>query len=224
MSRKWYILVGILLASVFWIPSSYFSIWYQQEQYTIGYKDGAEAEKSFFEYKQPTTGDIENGKGSIPLYLQKDPSWKDVSYAGGTVGDNGCGLVSLCMALDYLNGSHVTPDKLAGIGNENWTTDSMTDPDMMCEYASREWNIKWDGEAWDFDSALDEVSNGAVCIASMSGKLGERTYQSHIVLVYKVADGNIYLRDPDDGTNSITPFTREDLSEATWGPFNVLKV
>lgn len=39
---------------------------------------------------------------SMPLWLQTDPQWDYIPYAGGTIGDHGCGLTCAAMAVKYM--------------------------------------------------------------------------------------------------------------------------
>ena len=39
---------------------------------------------------------------SMPIWLQTDPQWDYIPYAGGTIGDHGCGLTCAAMAVKYM--------------------------------------------------------------------------------------------------------------------------
>lgn len=204
----------MLVASVLWIGllSVVARGWqdYAVEQYEAGYEAG-KSEVVIVEDEPVHT---------MPLYLQKDIRWSDTPYAAGTIGSHGCGLTSAAMALTYLAGDCITPDSLAAQAGDAFVTDGVNDPDKICQYLVDAYGMQWSGEKWTLDDGLALVDNGWVVIASMEGKLGDRTYGGHNVLIYATADGGYLLRDPDDATNSNMLFTHDQLVEATWTSFN----
>lgn len=163
--------------------------------------------------------------GVMPLYLQKDSQWADATYSDGTIGTYGCGLTAAAMAVCYLTTDHVTPkDLLSHVGGE-CLTDRVNDMSKFSTWLSEHYSglIKLD-TFWGIDDALDRVDEGWLVFAGMSGELGERTYGSHVVLIWRSnGDGTYLIRDSDDGINSIRVWSREDLQSVSWGSFNAIK-
>lgn len=159
----------------------------------------------------------------VPLYLQKDLNWSGVEYGGGTIGTHGCGLTCAAMAISYITGDAITPDMLASQSDGAFITNGINDPDKICKWLSDNYGVSWSGEKWTLEDGLALVDQGYVVIAGMKGKLGDRSYSSHDVLIYAVKDGGYLVRDPDDAQNSNTLFTMEQLQEASWGSFNGIK-
>lgn len=67
------------------------------------------------------------------------------------------------------------------------------------------------------------VNECYVVLASMSGQLGKRSYDGHVILIYGRNKDEWSIRDPDDGDNSVHVFSGEKLSGVTWGALNGLK-
>ena len=65
---------------------------------------------------------------SMPLWLQTDPQWDYIPYAGGTIGDNGCGLTCAAMAVKYMTLQDITPLTLASFVGDTCLTDGVNDP------------------------------------------------------------------------------------------------
>jgi len=160
---------------------------------------------------------------TMPLFLQKDLRWYGVQYADGCIGTHGCGLTAAAMATTYITGSLVTPEYLANASGNEFITDGVNDPDKICKWLSDKYGMAYSGEAWTLDEGLALVENGYCVLASMSGKLGERSYGGHVILIYGRFGTDYLVRDPDDGENSIRSFSREELSLANWKSFNGVK-
>lgn len=72
----------------------------------------------------PIVGDTPIAEGNhMPLWLQRDPQWDYVPYAGGTIGDSGCGLTCAAMAIKYMTLQEVTPLTLASYVGDTCLTD-----------------------------------------------------------------------------------------------------
>ena len=159
----------------------------------------------------------------MPLYLQTDPIWKDTGYSEGTIETYGCGLTDLAMMLTKLLGFPVYPNDLARHQNM-FLEAGVNNPDAMCKWASDTYHLTWSGEVWGFEDNIDRLlSEGYLVMCSMQGKLGDREYEGHVVLVYGIVDGCYLVRDPADGANSVRLFTPDELSEVAWGALNGLK-
>ncbi len=186
--------------------------------YNQGYNDGYTAALPVYEKKTSAKS------GYMPLFLQKDPQWADVAYSDETIGTYGCGLTAAAMALSYLNGREVTPDLLAAFVGENCLTDRVNDMAKFSAYMTKNYSLKSRDTFWGTDEALKAVEDGWIVFAGVTGTLGERSYGSHVVMIWREnADGTYALRDPDDGTNSIHAWTADELNAVTFTQFNAIK-
>ena len=65
---------------------------------------------------------------SMPVWLQTDPQWDYIPYAGGTIGEYGCGLTCAAMAVKYMTLQDITPLTLASFVGDTCLTDGLTTP------------------------------------------------------------------------------------------------
>lgn len=186
--------------------------------YNQGYSDGYTASLPVDEKNTSAKS------GYMPLFLQKDPQWADAAYSDESIGTYGCGLTAAAMALSYLNGREVTPDLLAAFVGESCLTDRVNDMAKFSAYLAKTYHLKIRDTFWGTDEALKAVDDGWIVFAGVTGTLGERSYGSHVVMIWREnADGTYALRDPDDGTNSIHAWTADELDAVTFTQFNAIK-
>lgn len=186
--------------------------------YNQGYSDGYTAALPVYENKTSAKS------GYMPLFLQKDPQWADAAYSDETIGTYGCGLTAAAMALSYLNGREVTPDLLAAFVGESCLTDRVNDMAKFSTYLAKTYHFETRNTFWGTGEALKAVDDGWIVFAGVTGTLGERSYGSHVVMIWREnADGTYALRDPDDGTNSIHAWTTDELNAVSFTQFNAIK-
>lgn len=186
--------------------------------YNQGYSDGYTAALPVYEKKTSAKS------GYMPLFLQKDPQWADAAYSDETIGTYGCGLTAAAMALSYLNGREITPDLLAAFVGESCLTDRVNDMAKFSAYLAKTYHLKTRDTFWGTDEALKAVDDGWIVFAGVTGTLGERSYGSHVVMIWREnEDGTYALRDPDDGTNSIHAWTSDELNAVAFTQFNAIK-
>lgn len=214
----WGVIAACLIVSVLWMFLLHLVATGWQNQCVKAYSDGYECGKSEVEEVV-----VEESIHYMPLFLQKDMKWYGKEYADGCIGTHGCGLIAAAMALSYISGEIVTPDNLASLSGDEFITDGVNDPDKICNWLSDNYNLLYSGEVWTLEDGLKLVNEGYCVLASMSGKLGERVYDSHVVLIYGMYGMDYLIRDPDDGDNSIRSFSEEELRETTWISFNGIK-
>lgn len=159
----------------------------------------------------------------MPLYLQTDPQWAKVSYAGGTIADQGCGLTAAAMAVEYMCQSNVTPDTLALAVGDTCLTDGVNDPAKFCDYIKRTYGADLTGVMWTTSEGLEAVANGYMVFAGMQGYLGDRYYDGHVVLIWRVDSDGWYVRDPADGANSQKVWSVEELHAVDFRYFYGIK-
>ena len=141
--------------------------------------------------------------GEVPELYQIDPAWEDEPYAGGTVGENGCGPTCLAMAYVALTGrTDMDPATMAAFSErEGYTVDGMTAWALMSDGASEL------GLSVEELPANESVLSGALeeerpVIASMMP--GEFTTVGHfIVIVGKDSSGKLVVRDPNSVERSM---------------------
>lgn len=161
---------------------------------------------------------------TMPMHLQIDPQWSDTSYSTGTIKSHGCGLCCLSMMVSCLTGEEVYPTDLV-THQDVFLQADVNNPDAMCKWASEAYGLEWSGEQWGFNENIDKMLDaGYVVMCSMEGKLGDSDYGGHVVLVYGRVNDGYLIRDPDNAENSVNVFTKEELSDVTWGSLNGLKV
>ena len=211
------VIVACIVVSLLWIFLLNMVATGWQDQCLKAYSDGYESGKSEVVIVEDEPVHI------MPLFLQKDLRWYGVQYADGCIGTHGCGLTAAAMAATYITGDLVMPDYLASTSGDEFITDGVNDPDKICKWLSEEYGMTYSGEVWTLDEGLALVEEGYCVLASMSGQLGDRSYGSHVILIYGRFGPDYLVRDPDDGENSIRSFSREELSLANLTSFNGVK-
>lgn len=155
-------------------------------------------------------------------WLQDDPQWAHVPYAGGTVGDSGCGLACAAMALEYMTLQRVTPLRLADCVGDSCLTDGVNDMGKFCRYTEETYpgyGIESTGQMWRIDDALALVRDGWLAFCGMSGELGDSECDGHVVMPRTESDGSYWMRDPDSGGNSQRVWTEDEPREVDWKCF-----
>lgn len=190
------------------------------EAYERGFSDAEERQARIISDRALPEGN------HMPLWLQADPQWSRIPYAGGTVGDSGCGLVCAAMAIKYMTLQDVTPLQLADAVGDTCLTDGVNDPKKFCEHIARsypEYGIESTGPLWNLSDAIDRVEDGWLAFAGMSGKLGDSEYGGHVVLIWRSDDDGYWLRDPASAGNSARPFQLEELERVGFTYFYCIR-
>lgn len=163
---------------------------------------------------------------SMPLYLQDDPQWGYIEYAGSDISRSGCGLVCAAMAIEYLTNQITYPRDLAGIVGDTCLTDGVNDPGKFCAYAEEAYGLEGSDIYWTLDEALDVLDEGSVVFAGMSGQVGGEGnwYGGHVVLLWRTGDGDVRVRDPKSGENSQRAYSYDELAMTGWKYFYTLSI
>lgn len=151
----------------------------------------------------------------MPLYMQTDPQWAHVEYAGGTIGDSGCGLACAAMAVKCMTTQEVTPLTLADAVGASCLTGNVNDPSKFAAWivgTYADYGIEATPKMYLLDSALDRVSSGWLCFAGLEGAMGDSDYSGHVVLIWRSDDSGYWVRDPASAANSARPFSKEELN------------
>ena len=189
------------------------------QTYKQGYSDGYLAAYPIYDNEKTSAK-----SGYMPLFLQIDPQWANVAYSDGTIGTYGCGLTSAAMALSYLTNKEITPDLLAAFVGESCLTDRVNDMAKFSDYLAKTYHLQARETFWGTDDALKAVDDGWVVFAGVSGALGERSYGSHVVMIWRSnGDGTYLLRDPDDVANSIKTWTKDELLSVGFMQFDAVR-
>ncbi len=142
----------------------------------------------------------------VPYLYQTDPAWSDHPYAGGTVGENGCGPTCLAMAYVALTGrTDLDPAAMCDFSErEGFMTDGMTAWSLMTEGAAG-LGLSSRELAADAGSVRAALGAGEVVICSMGP--GDFTTTGHfIVLTGMTDDGKVAVRDPNSPERSAEPW------------------
>ena len=147
----------------------------------------AAAPEIVFAVDEPTYKPIPAGT-HMPLYLQDDVQWSHIGYAGGTIGDSGCGLVCAAMAIKYITTQDVTPLTVAGAVGTACLTDGVNDMEKFAQWIAatyEPYGITHTGKIYSLQSALAKVDAGAVCFAGVRGAFGDTEYSSHVITIWR---------------------------------------
>lgn len=162
---------------------------------------------------------------NMPLYLQDDPQWGGIEYAGSNISQAGCGLVCAAMAIEYLTNQVTYPRDLVGAVGDTCLTDGVNDPGKFCEYAEGAYGLEGSEIYWRIEEAVAECSDNAVVFAGMRGQIGGQGiyYGGHVVLLWMSEDGVVSVRDPKSGENSQRSFSMDELANTQWLYFYTLR-
>lgn len=141
-------------------------------------------------------------KGSVPYLYQIDPAWSEQPYAGGTIGENGCGPTCLSMVYVALTGdTSMGPVEMAALSERGGhTVDGMTAWTLMTDGA-RSLGLESEELPASEDAVADALRSGQFIIASM--RPGDFTTTGHfIVLAGLDGDGSVTVRDPNSEERS----------------------
>lgn len=138
----------------------------------------------------------------MPYLYQKDPAWRNEPYAGGNVGDNGCGPTCLTMVYVYLTGNtDYTPASMCALSEAGGFVDSgMTAWTFMTQGAAQVGLVGEELPAM-ASTVTDLLASGVPIICSMGP--GDFTKLGHfIVLAGLDESGRVLVRDPNSPERS----------------------
>lgn len=141
-------------------------------------------------------------QGSVPLLLQTDGAWADEPYAGGTVGENGCGPTCLTMAYICQTGKRdMDPADMCAFSQENgFVEESMTSWRLMGEGARM---LGLTSEELPASTAAvgSALAEGKTVIASVGP--GDFTTVGHFIVIHGVDEmGRFTVADPNSARRS----------------------
>lgn len=151
-------------------------------------------------------------RGAIPHLYQIDPVWATEPYAGGTIGENGCGPTCLAMVYVALTGrTNRGPVEMARLSEDaGFTVDGMTSWELMTVGAAQ---LGMVGEEMPADAGRvsEALAAGVPIIASV--RPGDFTTTGHFIVLAGIDEsGRLVVRDPNS----------RNRSEKTWDIERVL--
>lgn len=141
---------------------------------------------------------ITNEGMSMPLFLQGDSLWGNLSYGSTTIGPAGCGPSALSMAISYLKNQIITPaDIVTKVGGENTS--------YYCDGQGSYWSLIDECPSLyglkstriSTNQVIDELKKGNPIIAIMGP--GQFTNGGHFITLSGIDEnGKIYVNDSAD--------------------------
>ena len=150
----------------------------------------------------PSTPMSQWQRGVMPYLYQKDPAWRNEPYAGGNVGDNGCGPTCLTMVYVYLTGNtDYTPASMCALSEAGGFVDSgMTAWTFMTQGAAQVGLVGEELPAM-ASTVTDLLASGVPIICSMGP--GDFTKLGHFIVLAGVDEsGRVLVRDPNSPERS----------------------
>lgn len=105
-------------------------------------------------------------------------------------------------------------------------TDGVNDPGKFCAWIADhypEYGIESTPISYALAPVLQNVSDGWLAFAGMSGTLGDRDYGGHVVLIWRADDDGYWIRDPASAGNSARAFTFEELEQVDFHYFYCIR-
>lgn len=163
----------------------------------------------YFEIKNPTVileDDSEvdiaieiESMSNVPLYLQYDSTWKNVSYGNGTIGRNGCCPTCLAMVFSYFHGRGIYPTEVVAWAGSRYYVSGEGTTWSIFEPAAAHWNISCVNIGKDAEKMADALRQGKLVVASMGP--GTFTKGGHFIVLTGITEsGKIKVNDPNDST------------------------
>lgn len=171
-------------------------------------------------------------KYQMPLYLQTQQSWSNVPYGNNTIGISGCGLTCAAMTVEWFTGERCTPfDLVYQVGSNCmvYADDGtlVNDMELFGDYLHEKYGFDVSEQYWNVKRALAEVNNDysqAVVWAGVNGQLGNEWYDGHIIVIYRVSDEYVEIRDPYNQENSEARYSIYDFENMDcWTYFYTVK-
>lgn len=144
-----------------------------------------------------------------PLWYQLDPHYAEIPYGDDTVGKSGCGLCAAATAISYIEQQSITPLELVHKYGSSCVVYGVNDMALFCEKLHTDYNTSNSEQLWTTEQMLPYLEDGALIFASVEGKLLDKEYNGHIVVLWKQGD-DYYVIDSMDMTQSI-PMTKNVL-------------
>lgn len=144
-------------------------------------------------------GAVVENFSAVPLYLQYDSAWGNISYGNGTIKKNGCCPTCLAMVFSYLRGETIYPnDVVAWSGNRYYVSGAGTAWSIF-KPASEQWGVSCENIGKSQAKMCQALSDGKIIIASMGP--GTFTKGGHFIVLTGITEaGKIKVNDPNDSS------------------------
>lgn len=163
--------------------------------------------------------------GEVVHYSQTDPRWKDVGYAGETIGPAGCGPTSMAIILASLIDEKITPPDVAAVaGEQSGGTSSHAN---LINGVNAKWGLNISPNGMSFDEAFEFVKSGKGYV--WVGGTGQPpfTNSGHLVAMVGVTpDGQVTIADPFDigpGHQKIANYPSAQIASSAGSYYGVPK-
>ena len=150
-------------------------------------------------------------QGEVPALYQTDPAWAGEPYAGGTIGENGCGPTCMAMVYIALTGNRdMGPVEMAALaGRMGCTVDGMTSWSFMTEGA-RALGLTSEELSANAGAVTEALAAGKVIICSMVP--GDFTTTGHFIVIAGADDeGRLLVRDPNSAARTAKTWDVADV-------------
>jgi len=141
-------------------------------------------------------------QGTVPYLYQTDPTWASEPYAGGTVGENGCGPTCLAMVYIALTGNtDKDPAALCRFSEEGgFVSDGMTAWSFMTDGAAQLGLSAQELPAEETE-VREALKAGRPIICSV--RPGDFTTTGHFIVLAGLSDtGEVIVHDPNSAERS----------------------
>lgn len=139
---------------------------------------------------------------SVPLLMQWDERWGYQAYAGGLVGNTGCGPTCLSMAAIYLTGdTSLDPGAVADFATENgYSVDGSGSAWTLISQGAKSLGMGVRELPLDEGRMRDELQAGRPIICVLGP--GDFTDNGHFIVLTGYSDGMFSVNDPNSRTRS----------------------
>ena len=156
---------------------------------------------------------------SDPLFLQRDPRWKEVKYGDSTIGGAGCGPVCLSMvAFSLTRDDTITPIKVAKYADENghYVKNAGTAWSLFTA-GGEHYGLKVNGLSISESEMKNALDKGAKLILSV--KPGIFSHGPHIIEIYGYDNSGFKVNEPLSRKRSSKTYKFDefkDIIKAIW--------
>ena len=159
-------------------------------------------------------------KRKMPEWYQTSGPWAHLSYAHGkTVASNGCGLVSASMALSWCLNREINPKQLRAEVKDSCTVGGLNSMSKFSKYVKTHYGVKTSKKYYNEKKAVKDALSGNAVICSIRGRLGNRNYGRHIIVLYSNDGKTLRIRDPANKSNSNRKWTAKEIYSCKWAYF-----
>lgn len=119
-------------------------------------------------------------------YSQDDPLWAVLPYGTVTISEAGCGLCVAASTFAYLTESPITPKSLeAAVEGTCLVDNDMNDMILFAQFGAENYGLSHTEKLFEWDDVIAEVNSGHYVWLGVSGEVGDREYESHVICVWR---------------------------------------